>query len=130
MRIRSAAAALLVAALMLLYSLARLDVSAQGGRIMPLAEVKAGMVGVGRTVFEGTELSEFKVHIIGVLRNIQGPKRDLILVDRLGTSDIYEHQPTVQPTGKFNRLRHHPLGDLGKIDWSEDRFHRVREINP
>ena len=48
-------------------------------RIMPIGEVKAGMVGVGRTVFHGTELSDFKVHILGVLRNIQGPKRDLIL---------------------------------------------------
>ncbi len=37
------------------------------------------MVGVGRTVFEGTELKDFKVHILGVLRNVQGPRRDLIL---------------------------------------------------
>jgi hypothetical protein len=37
------------------------------------------MVGIGRTVFEGTELEEFKAHIIGVLHNVQGPKRDLIL---------------------------------------------------
>jgi hypothetical protein len=47
--------------------------------LMPLEEVRPGMVGVGRTVFEGTELSEFKVHVLGVLRNILGPKRDLIL---------------------------------------------------
>jgi hypothetical protein len=46
---------------------------------MPIEEVKPGMVGVGRTVFEGTELKDFKVHILGVLRNIQGPRRDLIL---------------------------------------------------
>jgi hypothetical protein len=46
---------------------------------MPVAEIKAGMVGVGRTVFEGTELQEFKAHIIGVLHNVQGPQRDLIL---------------------------------------------------
>jgi hypothetical protein len=46
---------------------------------MPIDQVRPGMVGVGRTVFEGTELKDFKVHIIGVLRNIQGPKRDLIL---------------------------------------------------
>ena len=46
---------------------------------MPIEEVKPGMVGVGRTVFEGTELQEFKVHILGVLRNVQGPQRDLIL---------------------------------------------------
>ena len=37
------------------------------------------MTGVGRTVFEGTELKEFRVHILGVLRNVQGPRRDLIL---------------------------------------------------
>ena len=47
--------------------------------LMPLSEVRPGMVGVGRTVFEGTELKDFKVHILGVLRNIQGPRRDLIL---------------------------------------------------
>ena len=46
---------------------------------MPLDEVKPGMVGIGRTVFEGTELQEFKVHILGVLRNVQGPQRNLIL---------------------------------------------------
>ena len=37
------------------------------------------MVGVGRTVFEGDRLDEFKVHIIGVLRNSIGPRRNLIL---------------------------------------------------
>jgi hypothetical protein len=47
--------------------------------LMPIEEVRPGMVGVGRTVFEGTEMAEFRVHVLGVLRNIQGPKRDLIL---------------------------------------------------
>jgi hypothetical protein len=47
--------------------------------LMPIAEIKPGMVGVGRTVFQGTELKDFTVHIIGVLRNVQGPRRDLIL---------------------------------------------------
>jgi len=47
--------------------------------LMPLGDVKPGMVGIGRTVFEGTELEEFKADIIGVLHNVQGPKRDLIL---------------------------------------------------
>ena len=46
---------------------------------MPIDEIKPGMVGIGRTVFEGTDLEEFKAHILGVLRNIQGPHRDLIL---------------------------------------------------
>jgi hypothetical protein len=47
--------------------------------LMSIDEVKAGMVGTSRTVFEGTELKDFKVHILGVLRNVQGPKRNLIL---------------------------------------------------
>jgi hypothetical protein len=73
MNIRTAAAAFLLAALCV--------VSLPGAqpRIMPVGEIKPGMVGVGRTVFQGAELSEFKVHILGVLRNVQGPKRDLIL---------------------------------------------------
>jgi hypothetical protein len=76
MKLRSAAAAILVATLCFV-SLA--GTPASQSRLMPIAEVKPGMVGVGRTIFEGTELSEFKVHIIGVLRNIQGPQRNLIL---------------------------------------------------
>jgi hypothetical protein len=47
--------------------------------LMPIGEIKPGMVGVGRTIFEGADLQDFKVHILGVLRNIQGPHRDLIL---------------------------------------------------
>lgn len=77
MTYRTAAAALLLGAL----SFVSLDVSARqnGPRLMPVGEIQPGMVGVGRTVFQGAELSDFKVHIIGVLRNVQAPKRDLIL---------------------------------------------------
>ena len=46
--------------------------------ILPLDQVKPGMVGVGRTVFEGSRIDEFRVEIIGVLDNI-GPKQSLIL---------------------------------------------------
>ncbi|MBI4888054.1 MAG: hypothetical protein HY824_13245 [Acidobacteria bacterium] len=48
-------------------------------RTFPVDELKAGMVGVGKTVFEGDRLDEFKVHILGVLRNVIGPRRNLIL---------------------------------------------------
>jgi hypothetical protein len=57
-------------------SLARLPAAPA---FMPIDEVKPGMVGTGRTVFEGTELQDFTVHILGVLKNVQAPKRDLIL---------------------------------------------------
>jgi len=45
----------------------------------PVDELRPGMVGIGRTVFEGDRLEEFRVHIIGVLRNEIGPRRDLVL---------------------------------------------------
>jgi hypothetical protein len=48
-------------------------------RTFPVDDIKPGMVGIGRTVFEGDRLEEFKVHIIGVLRNSIGPRRNLIL---------------------------------------------------
>jgi SpoIVB peptidase S55 len=47
--------------------------------LMPIEEVKPGMVGTGRTIFEGAELQDFKVHILGVLKNVQAPQRNLIL---------------------------------------------------
>ncbi len=46
---------------------------------MPLEDLRPGMIGVGRTVFTGTRLEEFKVEILGVMRNVIGPKRNLIL---------------------------------------------------
>ena len=42
-------------------------------------EIRPGMVGVGHTVFEGDTVEEFKVHILGVLKNVVGPRRNLIL---------------------------------------------------
>jgi hypothetical protein len=46
---------------------------------LPLEDVRPGMVGVGRTVFAGTKLEDFKVEILGVMRNVLAPKRNLIL---------------------------------------------------
>jgi len=48
-------------------------------RFLPVEEVRPGMTGIGRTVFEGDRLDEFKVHVLGVLHNVIGPRRDLIL---------------------------------------------------
>jgi hypothetical protein len=47
-------------------------------RFMGVDEVRPGMKGVGRTVFEGTAIQEFQVEIMGILKNVQ-PKQDLIL---------------------------------------------------
>jgi len=37
------------------------------------------MIGEGFTVFEGTRRDSFKVHVLGVLQNVAGPRRNLIL---------------------------------------------------
>jgi hypothetical protein len=46
---------------------------------MPLDEIEAGMVGEGTTVFAGTRRAPFKANILGVLQNVLGPRRSLIL---------------------------------------------------
>jgi hypothetical protein len=53
------------------------DVSAQTA-LFPLKDIKPGMHGIGRTVFNGNKVEEFQVEILGVLENI-GPKESLIL---------------------------------------------------
>ena len=45
----------------------------------PVADVRPGMVATGETVFSGTERAPFTARIIGVLENMQGPHRQLIL---------------------------------------------------
>ena len=51
---------------------------------MPVDEIQPGMQGTGRTVFQGTEISDFSVDIIGVLENYMGPRRNLILARLAG----------------------------------------------
>ena len=50
-----------------------------GVKFFPLDQVRAGLKGVGRTVFEGDRIDEFQVEILGVLKNAVAPKQDLIL---------------------------------------------------
>jgi hypothetical protein len=54
------------------------DLPAQS-RTVPIDEIRPGMVATGLTVFQGERREEFRAHILGVLRNSIGPRRDLIL---------------------------------------------------
>lgn len=45
---------------------------------LPLSQVKPGMKGRGKSVFQGAAIEEFDVEILGILANIQ-PKRNVIL---------------------------------------------------
>lgn len=47
--------------------------------MMGVDEVRPGMVGHGQTVFAGDTREPFTAHIIGVLENVVGPGRDIIL---------------------------------------------------
>ena len=44
----------------------------------PLKDVRPGLHGIGRTVFEGNRIEEFQVEILGVIENV-GPKQAIIL---------------------------------------------------
>jgi hypothetical protein len=46
---------------------------------MAVSDIRPGMVGIGHTVFDGTHVEEFKAHILGVLENVIGAQRNLIL---------------------------------------------------
>src|SRR5438874_124320 len=46
---------------------------------MPISEIRPGMVGIGRTVFSGTQVEEFRANILGVIENVIGTQRNLIL---------------------------------------------------
>src|SRR3990172_12094529 len=48
-------------------------------QFFPLSEIRPGLKGVGRTVFEGNKIEEFQVEILGVLKNATAPKHDVIL---------------------------------------------------
>src|SRR5690242_13115951 len=46
---------------------------------MSISEIRPGMVGTGRTVFDGTHVEDFKVHVLGVIENVIGTRRNLVL---------------------------------------------------
>jgi hypothetical protein len=71
--------ATLCAGLALLTAVSLIAAPSQPQPFFPIDDVRPGMVGVGRTVFAGEQIEEFRANIIGVLRNVLGPRRDLIL---------------------------------------------------
>ncbi len=58
-------------------------------QIMPESQVKAGMHGVAYTVFEGVKPEAIDVEILGILRNMAGPKSDVILARLHGSKVEY-----------------------------------------
>ncbi|MGE5207495.1 MAG: SpoIVB peptidase S55 [Chlamydiota bacterium] len=76
-------------------------------KIMPLDHIHAGMRGVAYTVFQGTTPESMGVEVLGVLKDVNGPKGDVILV-RL-------HGPKVEYTGVVAGMSGSPVYIDGKL---------------
>ena len=74
--------------------------------ILPLSEVKPGMVGEARTVFQGTVPEPFKVRVLSILRNFM-PNQDIILVRA--------EDPRVESTGIAAGMSGSPVYVDGKL---------------
>ncbi|HEY3443198.1 MAG TPA: SpoIVB peptidase S55 domain-containing protein [Paludibaculum sp.] len=62
----------------ILLACAGLTAAAQSTPMLPLRDIKPGMKGTGRTIFNGAKVEEFQVEILGILENA-GPKQSIIL---------------------------------------------------
>ncbi len=76
-------------------------------KIMPLDQIHAGMRGVAYTVFQGTMPESMEVEVLGILRDVNGPKGDVILV-RL-------HGAKVEYTGVVAGMSGSPVYIDGKL---------------
>jgi len=54
---------------------------------IPINQIHGGMRGVAYTVFQGTKPERMDVEVLGILRNANGPKGDVILI-RLGGANV------------------------------------------
>ena len=54
---------------------------------IPVSQIHEGMHGVAYTVFQGTKPEPMEVEVLGILKNANGPKGDVILV-RLGGAKV------------------------------------------
>ena len=75
--------------------------------LMPIEEIRPGMQGTARTVFEGNNLEEFRVEILGVLKSAIGPQQDLIVARLRGDK--------VEYTGVVSGMSGSPVYIDGKL---------------
>jgi hypothetical protein len=61
----------------------------QAPRTISVDQIHAGMRGVAYTVFQGVKPESMDVEVLGVLRNVNGPKGDIILVRLHGAKVEY-----------------------------------------
>lgn len=74
-----------------LSAVAQAPTPTSGSKTIGVAEIHPGMQGVAYTVFQGTQPEPMDFEVLGILRNLNGPKANIILI-RL-------HGPKVEYTG-------------------------------
>lgn len=74
--------------------------------VLPLAQIKPGMQGTGRTVFSGDRIEEFGVEVLDIVRNFY-PQLDVILVRLSG--------PQVEHSGVVAGMSGSPVYFNGKL---------------
>src|SRR6516162_3827972 len=74
---------------------------------IPIDQIHTGMRGIAYTVFEGIKPEPMDLEVLGVLRNVNGPKGDVILI-RL-------HGPKVEYTGVVAGMSGSPVYIDGKL---------------
>jgi hypothetical protein len=82
-------------------------VAVSDARLFPLEDVRAGMKGVGRSVFSGTETEEFGVEILGVLEGYPAPRQSAIIARLTGVN--------VEKTRVFAGMSGSPVYIDGKL---------------
>ncbi len=56
---------------------------------IPVEQVRSGMHGVAYTVFEGTKVEPMDIEVLGVLKDANGPRSDIILIRLQGKKPEY-----------------------------------------
>src|SRR5258708_31478001 len=81
-------------------------------QIMPLDEVRPGMKGVAYTVFQGTKPEPMGLEVLGVLRNLNGPRSNMILVRLIGDKPEYT-RAVAGMSGSPAYINEKLVGELG-----------------
>jgi hypothetical protein len=72
-----------------LFPLASTGQTAKPVETIPVSQIHAGMRGVAYTVFQGTKPEAMDVEVLGILKNANGPKGDVILIRLHGSKPEY-----------------------------------------
>ncbi|MBN2008810.1 hypothetical protein JW960_05655 [candidate division KSB1 bacterium] len=74
--------------------------------IMSLSDIKPGMRGVGKTIFAGSNIDEFEIEVLDIIKNF-APQHDVIMVQLLGKN--------VEHTGVVSGMSGSPIYIDGKL---------------